>query len=448
MPAGDPAELRAVGAQFGRLAADHAAQLTSFHGAVKTALAGWQGPMAEQYAVAAGQTCGRFTGVCVTLKEAQLALNAYATALEEAQQQIGGLNAQYAALPAPKEGGRGAVAEDDEIAAGKASLQQENDSVTGTLQAAQRVCAMSLDRAESALALACPDTLTPQQMLDRVRQIMAHLSSPGAVAMLDQFLGAFGLVNMAAKGTKGQQAANTLAEETASLLSKEDYTEAEMRALMRMGADEPMLENWVRYTAFSMLNPEVKSKAAAAVEVAESGDGFWAGLVKSAQIDVADAGAHAAAPVGAWDTFTDVAARASKFDAALAVLNLAVSGDEIWAGLHENGWKGTGDLADGVVGAAGGLGQFALLSDAAGLTAITSVIPGLDVITATCLLGAAAWTIGEVGYEEIHAHWHAIAHAFDTARHDMAEAADDVGHWLDAPAHGIDVPAYPDAYRR
>jgi WXG100 family type VII secretion target len=101
VPPGDPATLRSAASALGGYATEHARQLASFRAAVKTALAGWHGSAAEQYALAAGEVCGRFEGVSETLQAGQAALNRYAGALEDAQQEAGRLNLAFAALPPP-----------------------------------------------------------------------------------------------------------------------------------------------------------------------------------------------------------------------------------------------------------------------------------------------------------------------------------------------------------
>jgi uncharacterized protein YukE len=180
VPPGDPATLRSTAAALGGYAAEHARQLASFHAAVKTALAGWHGSVAEQYAMAAGEVSGRFTGVSETLKAGQAALNRYASELEDAQQEASRLNAAFAALPpptpAPPASGQAAATEPP----GSTGLRKQAQTAADALRAAQHACAQALDQARRALARSCSGELSAPQLLAMVKKIAGQLSDPAA----------------------------------------------------------------------------------------------------------------------------------------------------------------------------------------------------------------------------------------------------------------------------
>jgi uncharacterized protein YukE len=177
VPPGDPATLRSAASALGGYATEHARQLASFRAAVKTALAGWHGSAAEQYALAAGEVCGRFEGVSETLKAGQAALNRYAGALEEAQQEAARLNVAFAALLPPAGPGRAPGAADPP---GSAAVREQAQTAASTLRAAQRACAQALEQARRALAVSCSGALSAPQLLALVKKIAAQLSDPAA----------------------------------------------------------------------------------------------------------------------------------------------------------------------------------------------------------------------------------------------------------------------------
>ncbi len=76
-------------------------------------------------------------------------------------------------------------------------------------------------------------------------------------------------------------------------------------------------------------------------------------------------------------------------------------------------------------------GSGAVLSWAIRAELVDWDVPYLDVATAVLLIGAAAWTAGEFGYDEVADHWRGTVHGLDTARHWVAHTADDV---LQAPS--------------
>jgi uncharacterized protein YukE len=178
VPPGDPATLRSAASALGGYATEHARQLASFRTAVKTALAGWHGSAAEQYALAAGEVCGRFEGVSETLKAGQAALNRYAGALEDAQQEAGRLNVAFAALPPPA--GPGSAPGSAADPPGSSAVREQAEAAASTLRAAQRACAQAMEQARRALAVSCSGALSAPQLLALVKKIAGQLSGPAA----------------------------------------------------------------------------------------------------------------------------------------------------------------------------------------------------------------------------------------------------------------------------
>jgi uncharacterized protein YukE len=205
LPPGDPATLRSAASALGGYATEHARQLASFRAAVKTALAGWHGSVAEQYAMAAGEVCGRFEGVSETLQAGQAALNRYAGALEDAQQEAGRLNVAFAALPPSAGPGSRPGAAADPL--GSAAVREQAEVAASTLRAAQRACAQALEQARRALTVSCSGALSAPQLLALVKKIAGQLSGPAARPALEHGLSGWALYARAAMRTGGGQPA-------------------------------------------------------------------------------------------------------------------------------------------------------------------------------------------------------------------------------------------------
>jgi uncharacterized protein YukE len=190
VPPGDPATLRSTATALGGYAAEGARQLACFHTAVKTALAGWHGSAAEQYAVAAGEVSGRFAGVSETLKAGQAALNRYASELEDAQQEASRLNAAFAALSLPPALAPPSAPASTQPAAtdpagsatqpATAALSKQAQTSADALRAAQHACAQALDQGRRALASSCSGELSAPHLLAMVKKIAGQLSGPAA----------------------------------------------------------------------------------------------------------------------------------------------------------------------------------------------------------------------------------------------------------------------------
>lgn len=404
-PGGDPQALMSAAAQLGSLATAHADQMRTFQGHAKTALSGWNSTVAEQYAVAAGQAGGRFTAVSTALKAAQNALNTYAHALESAQRSVGLVNAQLSRLNGdPSSGHR------SHSPAELAPLfRQRNDALSALNQAA-RSCASALGQARSDLAVACPDTLTAQQLVAAVEAASKKITSSQNVQYFEAFLSGYALYVDAASGVGGAQAGQALreSEAIADSLGKEHLAPEVQKLLEHVKDPNPLLTQWQQLT----MQAEKEHNAAQAAALAK-GANFWEGLRMGGQINVAKAGAHAAT-----QTFLDELARTSKFDLILAPVGIALGIHDVLYPGNGPGWERTGNRIAGGASIFGGAA--ALASWALGLEAVTWEVPGLDVVTtitaAVLLTGSALWALGDLIYNE---------------RHTIAGWADKALHWVE-----------------
>lgn len=424
VPAGDPATLRSVAGQLGGLATAHAGQRTSFHNHVTAALTGWTGPLAEQYAYAAGQTSIRFTAVCNQLKAAEAALYTYAQALDSAQQSISAIN--------------GKLGNGTPDASTVRSLNGQADTDMSSCNQAAKRCAGSLYSAEGALSVACPDILTPQQLLAVAKKAWSKITSPSGLTAVNFTVSAYALYADAAHGVGGAKAAQALKESQAlvELLGEDKLSPQVANLLAHLKNPSPLTVAWEKIQANAL---EERDAAQAATDL--KGGSFLAGLVKANQIDIAEAGAHAA-DQGAIDVFL----RTSKLGIVLAPVTIALGIYSIIDPGSGPTWERDGNRVAGGLSVLGGAGQLLIWSISA--FSLDWEIPGLDVVTAVALIGAALWCFGDIIYDERHniaawydearhdvAHWyddarHDVAHYFDDARHDVAHFGDDVVHDL------------------
>lgn len=418
-PPGDPAELRATASRLGSIAEAHYQDLTMFRAHVRTALTGWTGPVAEQYAVAAGQSCIRFTAVCTAIKAAQAALNQYAAALEEAQNQTAALDGQLTASAS--------LAPQQRLIdeGSPALLHQQYDDALGGLDAASRTCATAMNNAEAELAASCPDVLTAEQLLNFVTQAGHKLTNPQAVGVYVLVLSGYALWDSAAHGKEGSATGVEIAKATQAV----DISRTAENLLSHYTGDSTLLTAWLRLTARA--NEE---KMEAIATSGRTGSSLLEGLLHAGQITIRAQGAHAVPPASTWEMFTDALARSSKLGMSAAGLSVVLGLYGVADPAHKDGWESTGDRLAGGASALGGAG--ALLSWAASAELVDFSVPGLDVATAVLLTGAAAWTAGELTYDEVHDHWRGVARGLDTARHWAAHTADDV---LQAPAEAADA---------
>ena len=398
VPAGDPGGLRSAAARFGAMATEHAAQLASFRSGVKTALASWHSGVAEQYAVAAGQTAGRFTAVCQALQEAQLATRAYAAALEDAQREIGQLNSLFAAVPSARPGGHLTAQQSAQAATARTGLQRQAGTAMTTLRAAERACATALGQAGAALAHSCPDTQhTTQQLLATAREAgrqagpdvtlddVEHALADGA----ENVLAVKTLHDLGAGAVGGWRAGQLLdlAEAEVGELARQAFTVTAMQLFGWIDDPVRVLGSW------QDLGAAKTARAAAAAEVAEKGGSIGERLLRATEVT-------------------------TKVDGLLTVFNIVLGAKDFFDPGEGPAWEKDATRAAGAVSVLlGGGGQ--LLSW--GLRTLPGdwEVPGLGEASATAVATGAVWSAFKLGYDSRHA----IGDFFGWFAHDPSDTS-------------------------
>jgi uncharacterized protein YukE len=422
VPVGDPETLKRAAGTFGTLSSDHQGQLTAFNGQVQNALANWRGPVAEQYAVVAGDAARRFSAVVTALTAVQTALGGYASALEAAQLAIGSLNRQVAAKS-------GASAQNQEAN----SLSGQESATASTLRQAARTCEQALQAAQTALAAQCPDTMTTQQFVQVVKNAESRLNNPqkgdnpvGLYSGLEYMLTAYALFASAKGGVQGAKAGTELTESEKlldALQTKLNPMAQKMIAQLKDPAEQArLLRGWEDVT-LSVEKEVNAAKAATAIE----GGSFLEGMLKAQNVEIEAEGAHAATSATSGAAALDALFRTSKIDVILAPVTIAFGiHDLIWPP-GDSGWEKTGNRVAGGVGAFGG--ALALATWAGGLFGVTWEIPGVDigtgVIAGAMLLAAGLWAAGDAIYDFRHQIWDGLKDAGEGTWHGLKDA----GEW-------------------
>jgi uncharacterized protein YukE len=422
VPVGDPETMKRAAGTFGTLSSDHQGQLAAFNGQVQNALANWRGPVAEQYAVVAGDAARRFTAVATALTAVQKALGTYAGALETTQNTIGSLNRQVAAK-------NGANTQNQEAR----SLSGQESSAASTLRQAVRSCDQALQAAQTTLATQCPDTMSAQQLVQAVKNAENRLNNPqkgdnpvGLYTGLEYMLTAYVLFASAKGGAQGAKAGAELTESEElldALQTKLNPMAQKMIAQLKDSAEQArLLRGWEEVT----LSVEKDVKAAKAATAVEGGS-FLEGMLKAQNIEIEAEGAHAAASATDGAAALDALFRTSKLDVVLAPVTIAF-------GIHDLIWppgdstvEKTGNRVAGGVGAFGG--ALALATWAGGLFGVTWEIPGVDigtgVIAGAMLLAAGLWAAGDAVYAFRHQIWDGLKDAGEGTWHGLKDA----GEW-------------------
>ena len=408
VPVGDPDTLKRAAGTFATLGSDHQGQLTKFNGQVQNALANWRGPIAEQYAVVAGDAARRFSAVVKALTAVHGALNTYASALETAQGTIGSLNRQVAAKD-------GASAQNQEAR----SLSGQESTVASTLRQAARTCEQALQTAQTTLATQCPDTMTTAQFVQTVKNAENRLNNPekGADPVtlytgLEYMLTAYALFASAKGGVAGAKAGTELSESEKlleALQTQLNPMAKKMIAQLHDSAEQArLLRGWEQVT----MDVEKSVKAGQAATAVEGGS-FLEGMLKAQNVEIEAKGAHAAASTSSGAAALDALFRTSKVDVILAPVTIAFGiHDLIWPAGDSTVEK-TGNRVAGGVGAFGG--ALALATWAGGLFGVTWEIPGVDigtgVIAGGMLLAAGLWAAGDAIYTYRHQIWDGLKDA-------------------------------------
>lgn len=437
VPVGDPATLNQAAAKFGTISSDHNGQLAAFNGQVQTALASWRGPVAEQFAVLAGDTARRYTAVVTALTSIQRALTTYAGALQTAQYTIGSLNRQVAAKNSAS--GRNQEAR---------SLSGQESAAAATLSQAASTCARALQAAHTTLAAQCPDIMSAQQFAQAIKNAENRLNHPGQAdnpvslyAGLEYMLTGYALFAAAKGGVKGAEAGAELTESEGLLKALQTELTPAARALIMSQVKDPweqaaLLRAWEGMTL--SVEKEV-TDAKGAVQV--KGGSFLEGMLKGENIEIAEQGEHVASSSEALDALF----RTSKLDVILAPVAIAFGiHDLIWPP-GQTGWERTGNRIAGGVGAFGG--ALALATWAAALFGVTWEIPVVDVGTGTVagvmLVAAGLWAAGDAVYDFRHQIWDGIKDAGEWAWHGIENVGKSVWDIPGEAVHGLENLADP-----
>lgn len=92
VPLGTPEELRAAARAFRLVAEQHDSVRSSVLRILGDAADGWSGSFGDRFRTCLAEVEARFRPVCEAAMEASLALASYASALQDAQESIAGLN--------------------------------------------------------------------------------------------------------------------------------------------------------------------------------------------------------------------------------------------------------------------------------------------------------------------------------------------------------------------
>ena len=441
VPVGDPETMKRAAGTFGTLSSDHQGQLTAFNGQVSSALANWRGPVAEQYAVVAGDAARRFSAAVTALTAVNTALGSYASALETAQLAIGSLNRQVAAK-------NGASAQNQEAN----SLSGQESSAAGTLRQAVRTCEQALQAAQTALAAQCPDTMTTQQFVQVVKNAEHRLNHPqkgdnavGLYSGLEDMLTAYAVYTTAKGGVKGAKAGAELAKSEMVLDAlKTKLSPAAQKIIASTFKDSAEQARQLRAWEELTLDAEKEVKAAKAVTAIEGGS-VIEGMVKAQNIEIAEQGAHAADRATSGGEALDALFRTSKIDVILAPVAIAFGiHDLIWPP-GDSTWERTGNRVAGGVSVFGG--ALALATWAGGLFGVTWEIPGLDVATGTVagvlLLAAGLWAAGDAVYDFRHQIWDGLRDAGEWTWDGLKQTGESIADIPGEVVHGLENLADP-----
>ena len=208
VPTGDPGTVRQAAVEVRNDQRRSPGSAHAFNGQAQKALANWRGPVAEQYAVLAGDAARRYTAVVTALTAISRALTTYAGALETAQSTIGSLNRQVAAK-------NSASSQNQEAR----SLSGTESAAESTLSQAARTCAQALQSAHTTLAAQCPDIMSTAQLVQAVKNAESRLNNPqhgdnpvGLYSGLEYMLTSYALFAAARGGVKGANAGTELSE--------------------------------------------------------------------------------------------------------------------------------------------------------------------------------------------------------------------------------------------
>jgi type IV secretory pathway VirB2 component (pilin) len=427
VPSGDPDTVKRAAVKFDMIGADHQAQLAAFDRQVTDALASWRGPVAEQFAVLAGDAARRFAAVVTALTTIQGALRTYASALEAAQNNVNSLNRTLSLMNGEQARHEAASANAQEAAA------------LNALSQAARTCDQVLQAAATTLVAHCPDILPAQKFVQVVKNAENRLNNPqqggnsvGLYSGLEYMLTAYALFASTEGGVEGAKADAVLTESKSLLKALQAELTPAARRLILSQVKDPfeqakLLSSWETLTVRAEEGVEN-----ARIETKIKGGSFLGGMIQAQTIQVAEQGEHASDDAGALDALF----RTSKVDLILAPVTIALGiHDLIWPS-GTSGWEKTGNQVAGVAGVFGG--ALALASWAAGLFGVTWEIPVVDLGTGTLagvmLLAATLWAAGDAIYDFRHQIWDGLKDTGESIAHIPGE----VVHGLESIADPLD----------
>lgn len=437
VPVGDPQTVQQAATKFGTISSDHNAQLTAFNGQVEKALDSWRGPVAEQYAVLAGDAARRYTAVVAALTSVQRALATYAGALQTAQNTVGSLNRQVAAKKSASDQSQEAR-----------NLSGQESAAASTLTQAARTCAQALQAAQTTLAAQCPDIMSAQQLVTAVKNAVSRINNPQSgdnpvslYAGLSYMLTAYALFASAKGGVKGAKAGAELSESQELLDALQtEITPAARKIIASWGGDPAQQSRMLRAWEDVTLDAEKDVKDAKAATAVKGGS-FLEGMIKGQNIEIAEEGEHAAKSASALDALF----RTSKLDVVLAPVTIAFGiHDLIWPP-GDTAWERDANRVAGGVGAFGG--ALALATWAAALFGVTWEIPVVDIGTGTIagvmLLAAGLWAAGDAIYDYRHQIWDGLKDGGDWAWHGIKSAGEGIYHTPGNIVRGLEHLANP-----
>jgi hypothetical protein len=427
VPPGDPDTVKRAAVKFDMIGADHQAQLAAFDRQVTDALASWRGPVAEQFAVLAGDAARRFAAVVTALTTIQGALRTYASALEAAQNNVNSLNRTLSLMNGEQARHEAASANAQEAAA------------LNALSQAARTCDQVLQAAATTLVAHCPDILPAQKFVQVVKNAENRLNNPqqggnsvGLYSGLEYMLTAYALFASTEGGVKGARAGAALRTSEDLLKALQTELSPAARKLILSQVKDPfeqakLLSAWETLTIRA---EEWVEKAR--IEVAIKGGSFLEGMMQSQSIEVAAQGRHASDSAGALDELF----RTSKVDLTLTSVTIAFGiHDLIWPS-GTSGWEMTGNRVAADVSVFGG--ALMLASWAAGLFGVTVEIPFVDVpttlVAGALLLAATLWAAGDAIYDFRHQIWDGLKDTGESIAHIPGE----VVHGLESIADPLD----------
>jgi hypothetical protein len=391
-PAGDPAAVLAAARRLGNASGSADDALRTFRGGTSEALAGWDSPVAVEFAQLSGPAANRMTAAVTQLEGAAGLLTGYAQALLAAQDRIDALHAQWLAQQDTLDSLGGArdpdaQQESDRSDAAGAQERIEGDArdALADLDSVARRVAGHLDDGTAALVPGAADK-DPQQLYAQVLAAWAGIAP--AYAEFKRGASAAGKLYSTTRNTaQAVQAVRAYAAANRAALvahQTRNLAIAQARVLIRGGGATNRIPGQLGILARDIADARRVADTAAEVSASRYAN-FYRSVVP-----------------------------ATRFAKGLAVVGVVGSMYDLFANpLNETGARRNISIGMDVVGTvAGGTA----LAASMGLIALGPVGVGL---VAGGLAVAGAWAIGTYVYD----HWDDITHGVDVATEWVADGA-------------------------